>query len=235
DMVHAVNGVSLTVKPGEWLGVLGESGSGKSVTFLAILGLLGRNGRIVRGEAWFGCQDLLRLPRRELQRVRGRHIGYVFQNVASGLNPFIRVGQHIVEPMLQHRICSKSDAKARALELMDEVGIPDPQARFHSYPFELSGGIRQRVMIASALACDPTLLILDEPTSALDATMQVQVISVLKQATARRNMSTVLVTHDMGLATNVCDRIVILYACTDGGLLLGVVFRAGWSVSRLHT
>jgi len=211
DTVRAVNGISLSVHAGEWLGVLGESGSGKSVTFLSILGLLGANGQVTRGEALLAGHDLLQMKRREQQRVRGRHIGYVFQNVASGLNPFIRVGHQIMEPLLQHKLCGKVEARERAMSLMEEVGIQDPKARFLSYPFELSGGMRQRVMIASALACDPGLLIADEPSTALDATVQIQVMGVLKRASTRRRMSTVLVTHDMSLAANVCDRIVILY------------------------
>ncbi|GGJ13634.1 peptide ABC transporter ATP-binding protein [Alicyclobacillus cellulosilyticus] len=210
--VYAVNGASFHVRRGEWLGILGESGSGKSVSLLSILGLLGDNGRVTAGEAWFDGEDLLRLPERHLRTIRGRRIGVVFQSVSAGLNPFLRVGAQVMEPMLQHHFCGKAEARQRALALLAEMGIPDPETRFHSFPFELSGGMRQRVMTAVALACDPDLLIADEPTTALDTTVQVQVLRVLRDACARRRMATIMVTHDIGVAANVCDRVLVMYA-----------------------
>lgn len=211
SVVYAVNGVSFQVLPGEWLGILGESGSGKSAMLMSILHLLGNNGQVFDGEIMFDGQDLLHMSKRELRYVRGQHIGVVFQNVINGFNQYLRVGQQIMEPLLEHGICSKAEAKQRAIALMGEMGIPDPAVRFANYPFELSGGMRQRAMIAAALACEPKLLLADEPTTALDTTIQVQVLAVLRRACERRKMSTVMVTHDIGVATNVCDRVLVLY------------------------
>ncbi len=210
-IIHAVNGVSFEVKEGEWLGLLGESGSGKSVSLLSLLKLVGDNATIPRGTALFNGQDLLQMKERQLRTVRGRDVGVVFQNLSAGLDPYMRVGRQIMEPMLEHGICGKTEAQRRATELLEEMGLPDPKKQFNSYPFELSGGMRQRVMLAVAMACNPKLLIADEPTTALDATVQTQVLSVLREACERRKMTTVMITHDLGVATNVCDRIVVMY------------------------
>ncbi|WP_274651005.1 ABC transporter ATP-binding protein [Paenibacillus humicola] len=209
--VYAVNGVDFAVEPGETLGIVGESGSGKSVSILSLLGLIGTNGRVTGGQALFEGRDLLALSKRELRALRGREIGVVFQDPMTSLNPIQRIGDQIAEAMLVHRLCSKEEAYKRTLALLEEVGIPDPKSRYRSYPHEFSGGMRQRVMIAIALACQPKLLIADEPTTALDVTVQMQVLAVLRKARERRRMSTIIITHDFGVATNFCDRIVVLY------------------------
>lgn len=209
--IFAVNGLSLEVERGEWLGVVGESGSGKSVSLLACLQLLTGDARIDRGHAWFEGKDLLRVKRKAMRTILGRKIGMVFQNLANGLDPAMRIGAQVVEPMLAHALCNKPEARRRALSLLAELGLSDPERQFERYPFELSGGMRQRVMIAVALAAEPELLIADEPTTALDTTVQVQVLSVLQQACRKRQMTVIMVTHDLGVATNVCDRVVVMY------------------------
>jgi peptide/nickel transport system ATP-binding protein/oligopeptide transport system ATP-binding protein len=209
--VYAVNGVSLQVQPGEWLGVVGESGSGKSVSLLASLQLLGSSSRVDHGQVWFDGHDLLRMKPRALRALLGKEIGVIFQSLANGLDPVMRVGQQVMEPMLVHALCTKPEARRRALNLLQELGLPDVERQFERYPFELSGGMRQRVMLAVALAAEPRLLIADEPTTALDATVQLQVLSVLQEACQRRNMTVLMVTHDLGVVTNVCDRIVVMY------------------------
>jgi peptide/nickel transport system ATP-binding protein len=209
--VYAVNGVDFEVEPGETLGIVGESGSGKSVSILSLLGLIGSNGKVTGGKALFEGRDLLTLNKRELREIRGREIGVVFQDPMTSLNPLQRIGDQIAEAMLVHRLCSKKEAYQRSLALLEEVGIPDPKTRYRSYPHEFSGGMRQRVMIAISLACQPKLLIADEPTTALDVTVQMQVLAVLHKAREKRRMSTIIITHDFGVATNFCDRIVVLY------------------------
>lgn len=209
--VYAVNEVSFDVAAGETLGVVGESGSGKSVSFLSLLGLLRGNGRITGGEAWFGGANLLKLSKRQLMEMRGRDIGVIFQDPMTSLNPLMRIGDQISETLAVHRICSKPDARKRTIQLLNEVGIPDPEQRYKNFPFEFSGGMRQRVMIAIALACEPKLLIADEPTTALDVTVQMQILSVLRKAQEARGMTTIIITHDFGVATNFCDRIVVMY------------------------
>lgn len=216
--IHAVNGVSFHVLSGEWLGILGESGSGKSVTMLALLRLLSESAIVAKGKAVFADRDLLKLSERKLQGVRGREIGVIFQSIAAGLNPNIHIGDQVMEPMLQHAMCRKPEARRRALALLAEVGLPDPEAQFKRYSFELSGGMRQRVMTAVALACQPQLLIADEPTTALDTTISIQVLRMLRDMCQRRSMTTVMVTHDLGVATNVCDRIIVMY----GGMIMEI-------------
>lgn len=212
--VHAVNGVSFDVQKGEWLGVLGESGSGKSVTMLSILKLFDKVGTDLHGEALFDGQDLLKMSERQLQSVRGRRIGVVFQNLSGALNPYLRIGDQITEPMVQHGLYTKQAAKQRAITLLQEMGLPDPETQFRNYTFTLSGGMKQRVMMAVAMACEPDLLIADEPTTALDATVQTQVLALLRRTCASRAMTTVMITHDLGVATNVCDRIIVMYGGT---------------------
>ncbi len=209
--IFAVNGLSLEVERGEWLGVVGESGSGKSVSLLACLQLLTGDAHIDRGRAWFEGKDLLRVKRKAMRTILGRKIGMVFQNLANGLDPAMRIGAQVMEPMLAHALCNKPEARRRALSLLAELGLSDPERQFERYPFELSGGMRQRVMIAVALAAEPELLIADEPTTALDTTVQVQVLSVLQAACRKRQMTVIMVTHDLGVATNVCDRVVVMY------------------------
>ncbi|GMA60391.1 ABC transporter ATP-binding protein [Alicyclobacillus fastidiosus] len=212
DTVYAVNGVSFSVAPGETLGIVGESGSGKSVSLLSVLGLLRGTGRVMSGTAKFMGTNLLKLRRRQLEDIRGRDIGVVFQDPMSSLNPTMRIGDQIMEAMLTHQYTNRKGAFARTLDLLEEVGIPEPKTRFRNYPHEFSGGMRQRVMIAMAIACEPQLLIADEPTTALDVTVQMQILSLLQKLRDKRRMSIVMITHDFGVATNFCDRIIVMYA-----------------------
>lgn len=211
EAVHAVNGVSFSLAPGETLGIVGESGSGKSVSVLSLLGLVKGTGR-VKGRAQFQGTDLLKLTRRQLEDIRGRDIGVVFQDPMTSLNPTMRIGDQIMEGMLAHHYTNRKGAFERTLSLLSEVGIPESAARFRSYPHEFSGGMRQRAMIAMAIACEPQLLIADEPTTALDVTVQMQILTLLQQLRETRNMSIIMITHDFGVATNFCDRIIVMYA-----------------------
>lgn len=212
NTIYAVNGVSFSLAPGETLGIVGESGSGKSVSVLSVLGLLRGSGKVTRGVTRFGGVDLLKLRRRQLEDLRGREIGVVFQDPMTSLNPTMRIGDQIMEGMLTHQFAGRKEAFNRTLELLDEVGIPEPKARFRNYPFEFSGGMRQRVMIAMAISCEPQLLIADEPTTALDVTVQMQVLSLLHKLREKRRMAVIMITHDFGVATNFCDRIMVMYA-----------------------
>ncbi|MGH8139780.1 MAG: dipeptide ABC transporter ATP-binding protein [Steroidobacteraceae bacterium] len=209
--IHAVQDLSLTIEPGECLGVVGESGAGKSQAFLAALGLLAPNGR-ARGRAQFAGRDLLGLRRPELDRIRGARIGLVFQDPMTSLTPHIRIGDQIAEPLVRHTRISWRDARTRALALLNRVHVTDAERRLRQYPHELSGGMRQRVMIAIALACDPSLLIADEPTTALDVTIQAQILALLVELRRARGMSMVLITHDLGAIAGVADRVAVMKA-----------------------
>ena len=211
-VVRAVEGMSYDVGEGEVVGLVGESGSGKSVSVLSILRLLAPNGRIESGKALLDGQDLLELSEKELQAVRGRDVGMIFQNPMTSLNPTIRIGQQIMEPLLWHQVCSRREAQTRAVELLDMVGIPSPRTRINEYPFEFSGGMRQRVMIAIALACRPQLLIADEPTTALDVTVQAQILDLLQTMGKELGMAVIIITHDLAVTSEFCNRIVALYA-----------------------
>lgn len=208
-LVHAVRGVSLAVAPGECLGVVGESGSGKSQSFLATLGLLSRNAR-VSGRALLGATDLLTLDQRELDAIRGRHIGMVFQDPMTSLTPHRRIGEQIAEPIVHHLGVSRTEARARALELLNQVHVTEASRRLGQYPHELSGGMRQRVMLAIALSCRPSVLIADEPTTALDVTIQAQILSLLMELKRSHGMAMVLITHDMGAVAGVADRVAVM-------------------------
>lgn len=210
ETIHAVNDVSFSVAPGETLGIVGESGSGKSVSLLSILGLA-HGAQSVTGTARFMGTDLLRLRRRQLEDLRGRDIGMVFQDPMTSLNPTMRIGDQIMEAMLTHHYTNCKGALERTIELLDKVGIPEARARFRSYPHEFSGGMRQRAMIAMAVACEPQLLIADEATTAVDVTVQAQILALLDDLRHERRMSIIIITHDFGVATNFCDRIVVLY------------------------
>lgn len=212
DVVYAVNGVSFSLASGESLGIVGESGSGKSVSVLSLLGLLRGSGKVTEGSAIFRGTNLLKLRRAQLEDIRGRDIGVVFQDPMTSLNPVMRVGDQIMEGMLAHHYATRKVAYRRTLDLLSEVGIPESVSRFRNYPFEFSGGMRQRVMIAMAIACEPQLLIADEPTTALDVTVQIQVLALLQRLKETRKMSVILITHDFGVATNFCDRIIVMYA-----------------------
>jgi oligopeptide/dipeptide ABC transporter ATP-binding protein len=211
--VHAVTGASIDVHAGEVVGVVGESGCGKTVTMLASLRLLPEPpARIVAGEVLFRGRDLLRIPRRELRRVRGREIGMVFQDPLTSLHPSMRVGDQIAEAMRvhEHRLSSRA-ARARAVELLELVGVARAAARARDYPHQWSGGMRQRAMIAAAIANRPSVLIADEPTTALDVTIQAQVLDVLRLARAETGAATVLVSHDLGVIAEMADRVVVMY------------------------
>jgi oligopeptide/dipeptide ABC transporter ATP-binding protein len=211
--VHALNGVSFSVKAGEVLALVGESGSGKSASALAVMGLLQRTrGRVTAGHVLFRDQDLLTLPERELRSLRGNDIALVFQNPMTTLNPTLTIGAQLREVIRQHTGKSRRESGARALELLRLVEIPDPQARLKSYPHQLSGGLRQRVMIALALSCDPALLITDEATTALDVTTQAQVLQLLKRISAELGTALVVITHNMGVVAGLADRVAVMYA-----------------------
>ena len=210
--VHAVNGISFEIGAGETLGIVGESGCGKSVTALALLGLLPRAGRVRSGTARFDGRDLLRLSQRALRRVRGRQIAMIFQDPMTSLNPVLTIGRQLREPLETHFGLSRKAAAARAAELLDRVGIPNPNMRLADYPHQFSGGMRQRAMIAMALACRPKLLIADEPTTALDVTIQAQILALLKELVAEERTALVLITHDLGVVAGMCERVNVMYA-----------------------
>jgi peptide/nickel transport system ATP-binding protein len=211
-MVRAVDGVSFDVHAGETLGVVGESGSGKSVTSLAILGLLPARGVTVQGSIRLDGKELLSASEREMQAIRGRRIAMVFQDPMSSLNPVLTVGRQITEVLVRHSVCTPREAPDRAVALLDRVGIPGARQRLGTYPHQLSGGMRQRVMIAIALACEPEILIADEPTTALDVTIQAQVLELLMGLVRDSNTAMVLITHDLGVVAGTCDRVHVMYS-----------------------
>jgi peptide/nickel transport system ATP-binding protein len=208
----AVDGVSFSVDRGRTLGMVGESGCGKSVTSLAIMGLLPSGGAEVSGSVRFEGQDLLKQPDRVMRDLRGDRLAMIFQEPMTSLNPSYTVGDQIMEAIVRHRDVSKKEAAAHAVEMLRRVRIPNPEARFHDYPHRLSGGMRQRVMIAMALACDPQLLIADEPTTALDVTIQAQILDLMRRLREESGAAIVLITHDLGVVAEVCDEVVVMYA-----------------------
>jgi oligopeptide/dipeptide ABC transporter ATP-binding protein len=210
--VHAVDGASFELAPGQSLGLVGESGCGKSMTLRAILGLLPKPGRIVGGQVLFDGEDLASAEGGRLRDVRGASIGIIFQEPMTALNPVMRVGAQIAEGPMAHMGQSRSQARARALDLMTQVGIPDPARRARAYPHELSGGMRQRVMIAIALSCEPRLILCDEPTTALDVTIQDQILKLLAAMRRDFGVSVVFVTHDLAVVAQTCDTIAVMYA-----------------------
>jgi peptide/nickel transport system ATP-binding protein len=212
EEVRAVDGVSFSVNAGETLGVVGESGSGKSVTSLAILGLLPERGVTVTGSILLDGKELIGASERELQKVRGPRAAMVFQDPMSSLNPVLTIGRQLTEVLVRHKVTSKRGASARAAELLDRVGIPEAASRLDNYPHQLSGGMRQRVMIAIALACEPALLIADEPTTALDVTIQAQVLELLKELVIGSGTALILITHDVGVVAGMCDRVHVMYS-----------------------
>jgi oligopeptide/dipeptide ABC transporter ATP-binding protein len=213
-VVHAVDGISYDVFPGETLGIVGESGSGKSVSTLSILGLIPQPpGRIVSGEAVFKGRDLLKLKKKELQRLRGGEVAMVFQDPMTSLNPVLRVGNQVGEAIKTHYPKESDDrVRERVIELLRLVGVPNPDVRYNQYPHEFSGGMRQRAMIAMAIANSPSLLIADEPTTALDVTIQAQVLEVLKTVQKETHAATILITHDLGIVAELCERVLVMYA-----------------------
>ncbi|KAA3503613.1 ABC transporter ATP-binding protein [Agrobacterium tumefaciens] len=210
--VTALSDISLSIRPGEILGVVGESGAGKSMTGLAIQGLLEKPGRIADGEIWLGSRRIDQLDDRAMESIRGREIGAIFQDPLTSLNPLFTVGAQLVETIRQHLPLSKRDAKARAVQLLRDVGIPSPEERVDHHPHQFSGGMRQRVVIALALAASPKLIIADEPTTALDVSIQAQIISLLRKLCKEKQTAVMLVTHDMGVIAEAADRVAVLYA-----------------------
>ncbi len=211
-VVKAVDGVDFSVRRGEVLGLVGESGCGKSVTSLSVLRLIGQPGRIVEGEIIFDGQDLLRLPESEMVHVRGNRISMIFQQPQSALNPVYRVGGQIAEVLEIHKNLKREAGGRRAVELLQMVGIPDADQRAQAFPHELSGGMAQRVMIAMALACAPELLIADEPTTALDVTIQAQILDLMRDLRSKTDTAIVLITHDLGVIAEMAERVAVMYA-----------------------
>lgn len=211
--VQAIRGVNFELKKGETLAIVGESGSGKSVTTKAIMRLLPpQNSEIKSGQILFDGKDLAHLNEKKMQKVRGKDISLIFQDPMTSLNPTIKIGKQIMEPIIKHQNASKSEAKKRALELLSMVGIPNPEQRFEQYPHQFSGGMRQRVVIAIALACNPKVLIADEPTTALDVTIQAQILELMKELQKKIDTSIIFITHDLGVVANVADRVAVMYA-----------------------
>jgi peptide/nickel transport system ATP-binding protein len=211
-VVHAVDGISYEVNPGETLGIVGESGSGKTVSSLTTLGLTRSRNAEIEGRILLGDRDLVSLDDDGMRKIRGDEIAMIFQDPLSALHPFYRVGAQLTEAVLAHRRVSKSAARARAIELLELVGIPDPKRRVDAYPHEFSGGMRQRAMIAMALANEPQLLIADEPTTALDVTVQAQILALLESLQERLGMAIIIITHDLGVVAEIADQIVVMYA-----------------------
>ena len=210
--LKAIDGVSFDVYSGEMLGIVGESGCGKSVTSQSILRLYEeKNTTKYSGTVSFDGKNLFDLPEKEMQKIRGQEISMVFQDALSSLNPVFTVGNQIMESLRIHQDMGKKEAKEKAIDLLDQVGIPDPQRRFYQYPFELSGGMRQRVMIAVALACGPRILIADEPTTALDVTIQAQIMDLIVDMNRKLQMGVMLITHDLAVVAETCQRLIVMY------------------------
>lgn len=214
--VKAVGGVSFSLNKGEALGIVGESGSGKSVTMMSLMRLLPDTGKITNGEILFEGKDLTKISEKEMQNVRGNEIGMIFQDPMTSLNPVIKIGPQIMEPLIIHKKISKEAAKKEAIRILSLVGIPSPEKRFNQYPHEFSGGMRQRAMIAMAISCMPKLIIADEPTTALDVTIQAQILELMKDLKEKLNTSIILITHDLGVVADVCNRINVMY----GGIVI---------------
>ncbi len=211
--VRAVNGVSITLSKGEVLGIVGESGCGKSVTMRSIMRLIPTPpGEIISGTVLFQGEDLLKISNEAIRRIRGKDIAMIFQDPMTSLNPVLSIGRQITEPLMEHLKLDKKSAWKRAVELLDLVGIQNPSQRVNEYPHQLSGGMRQRAMIAMALACDPALLIADEPTTALDVTIQLQIVNLVKDLQKRLGMSIIWITHDLGVVARLVERVMVMYA-----------------------
>ena len=216
-IVHAVNGVSFGLEEGETLGVVGESGCGKSVTMLSVLGLIpSPPGKVTEGKALFFGQDLLKMSREEIRHVRGAQISMVFQDPMTSLNPVLTIGRQLTEPLMLHLGMTKKQAETRAAELLSMVGIPNASDRLKDYPHQYSGGMRQRVMIAMALSCNPQILIADEPTTALDVTIQAQIVELVKRLRDELGMAIVWITHDLGVVAGIAQRVMVMY----GGFII---------------
>ena len=219
--VQAVRGISFSVEQGESVGIVGESGSGKSVTMLSVTGLLPPYADVTADAIAFDGRDVTKLNRKQLRRLHGSEIGMIFQDPMTSLNPLFTVESQITEPLKIHRHMDKQAARVRALELLRQVEVPNPEARLKQYPHQLSGGLRQRVMIAMAIACEPKMIIADEPTTALDVTIQAQILELLQSLKRDSNASIIMITHDMGVIASMCSRILVMYGgtiCEQGGV-----------------
>jgi len=210
--VKALNDVSIQLKEGEVLGIVGESGSGKSVTSYSLMGLTAHPGKLLGGTLQFNGHQIELMSEKEMRKIRGKEVSIIFQDPMTSLNPVYTIGNQIMEVILLHTDKTKDEAKARAKELLELVGINEPEKRLKQYPHELSGGMRQRVMIAIALACEPKLLIADEPTTALDVTIQAQILELMMELKDKLGMAIIMITHDLGVVANMCDRIAVMYA-----------------------
>jgi oligopeptide transport system ATP-binding protein len=213
-IVYAVNGISFSIAPHETLGIVGESGCGKSVTALALMGILPRAGRVTSGTAFFEGRDLIALTDREQRHIRGKDIAMIFQDPMTSLNPVLTIGRQLREAMEAHLDLERGQAEKRAIELLNRVGIPNANQRVRDYPHQFSGGMRQRAMIAMALACEPKLIIADEPTTALDVTIQAQILDLLRGLVAEVGTALILITHDLGVVAGMCERVHVMYAGT---------------------
>lgn len=216
SLVQAVRGVSLHVDEGDILAIVGESGSGKSVTMKSVMGILGENATVKADALTFLDKDILNMPEKEKRKMRGKDMAMIFQDPMTALNPLKKIGYHMVEVLRRHQQLSKKEAEKVAVEMLAKVGIPSPESRMDQYPHEFSGGMRQRVMIAMALCCQPRLLIADEPTTALDVTIQAQILQLLKQLSETEHMNIILITHDLGVVASLAKRIEVMY----GGLIM---------------
>jgi oligopeptide transport system ATP-binding protein len=211
-MVQAVRGIDFDLHEGETLAIVGESGSGKSVTSRAIVGILSPNARVLDGEINYEGNNILKFKEEQYAGIRGNKISMIFQDPMSSLNPIMRIGQQITEAMVIKLKLDKEEAKARAIKIMDEVGIPEPEKRYYQYPFQFSGGMRQRIVIAIALVTEPEILICDEPTTALDVTIQAQILDLINDLKVKKNLSVIFITHDLGVVANMADRVAVMYA-----------------------
>lgn len=209
--VHAVNGVSFNLEPGKILGIVGESGSGKSVTAYSIMDILSENGSVTGGQILYKGEDITKWDEKKMQTFRGRCCSIIFQDPMTSLNPVYTIGNQLEEAILLHTQRNKQEARARAIEMLNLVGINEPEKRIKQYPYELSGGMRQRVMIAMALACEPDILIADEPTTALDVTIQAQILELMQDLQKKLGMAIIIVTHDLGVIASMCDEIIVMY------------------------
>ncbi len=214
--VEAIRGIDLRVQEGEILGIVGESGSGKSVTMKSVMGLLPSYAKVESEGIFYKGIDLAALPEKELQKYRGQELAMIFQDPMTAMNPLRKVGYHLTQVIQRYKKCSAKEAEKIAIEMLTQVGIPTPEVRMKQYPHEFSGGMRQRVLIAMALSCEPSLLIADEPTTALDVTIQAQILELLKELHDKKNMSIVIISHDMGVMATMCDRIAVMY----GGIIV---------------
>lgn len=210
--VRAVNGISFNLDKGKVLGIVGESGSGKSVTAYSIMRILVEPGKIVGGEILFNGEDIVKYSKKQMREFRGKRVSIIFQDPMTSLNPTFTIGNQLREAILLHTDRNRAEANARALEMLQLVGVNEPEKRLKQYPHELSGGMRQRVMIAMALACEPDILIADEPTTALDVTIQAQILELMKDLQKKMGMAIIMITHDLGVIADMCDKIIVMYA-----------------------